>query len=980
MTVVGPGNFPLAVALRDVVGSQIADIAQGQPTALMDEVTPVTAELLKFWFQDDYVRLRNVNFHDGQREAILHVIYAHEVLKAPNLAALYRELATEALLDGDILGDVTRPSNNHPKYAAKMATGTGKTWVLNALLVWQYLNHKEYPEDERFTSNFLVVAPGLIVYDRLLDSFLGKERNGVRDFETSDIFLNQDIFIPDNYRESVFGFVQSSVATKEEIGSKVTGNGVIAIANWHLLAGVEDPDFVGDDDDVPGAAIDAKAAIDSFFPVRPGTTAGNSLSSLDRKFTRGGPLEWLKDLPALMTFNDEAHHIHSIKKGQQVSEVEWQKSLTEIASTKGRRFIQVDFSATPYNETGTGAKKGRKWFPHIVVDFDLKQAMAQGLVKSLALDRRKEIATMPLDFNAERDSKNRVIGLSSGQRVMIRAGLTKLAMLEEKFEGVDPNKHPKLMVICEETSVTRFVESFLLAEGLAAEDVLVIDSDRKGELSKPEWDAARERLFDVDRHKSPKVIVSVLMLREGFDVNNISVIVPLRANTSGILLEQTIGRGLRLMWRGDEQIDEMKQENRRRIAQRLEPDNYFDVLFVVEHPAFTQFYDELMEAGLAGTVGDDTNGGSTATGDLEVIGLREGYEAFDFHIPMMVRDREEEITAPMLDPYQLPRSRVEFAEAKRIVGLGDRFVSEDAQTKTQFGDYRVNGGVMTATGYNDFLSRMTIRIAEALGGRRASMTSSPKKYSDLSEYPLLQMYRPQLLGWIDTYIRHRFFDMEFNPLEEENWRILLWDAVTNDLAGNVATALVEALNQEVVAVAEVLHRSLSEVSSISIRTSSCVSMTKCIYPKLPVPTHGGGLERKFLEWSEKDTYVEAICKISEYKHTYVQRPYLKADGMPARYSPDFLVRTESMIYVVETKADSDLSNINVQRKQAAAIAWCDQINELEPSQRGHRRWAYVLLAEQTVLGSIAANERASDLLDRSRLRSAEEEEAAQQIW
>lgn len=968
--------FPLATGIHKVVGEQIADIVKGQPTALMDEVTPVTAELLKFWFQDDYARLRTANFHDGQRDAILHIIYAHEVLNAPNLEALYRDIATEALLDGDVLGEVTRSAHNHPKYAAKMATGSGKTWVLNALLVWQYLNHREYPEDERFTSNFLIVAPGLIVYDRLLDSFLGREREGERDFETSDIFTNQEIFVPDNYREAVFGFIQSSVVTKGEIGSKVTGSGVIAVANWHVLAGVEDPDFVPGGD-VPGSDIAAKAAIESFFPVRPGKTAGNSLNTLDSRFTRGGPLLWLKDLPSLMVFNDEAHHIHTVKKGDQVDEVEWQKSLTDIASTKSRRFIQVDFSATPFNESGTGTKKNRRWFPHIVVDFDLGQAMSLGLVKSLALDKRKEIASLPLDFSAERDGKNKVVGLSTGQRVMIRAGLTKLSMLKNEFTTVNPDKHPKLLIVCEETSVTRFVEEFLHAEGLAADEVLVVDSDRKGEMSAAEWDKTRERLFDVDRHKSPKVIVSVLMLREGFDVNNIAVIVPLRASGSGILLEQTIGRGLRLMWRGDEQIDEMKRENRRRIAQRLEPQNYFDVLFIVEHPAFSQFYDNLMDAGLAAAIGDQLDRPTSATGDLEIVPLRDGYEEFDFHIPMMVRDREEELKAPLIDPFQLPRSKFPFAEAKRIVGTGDRFVSEDAQTKTQFGDYRVNGGVMTATGYNDFLSRMTVRITEALGGR---VTSSSKKYSDLAAFPMLQMYRPQLLGWIDTYVRKRFFNMEIDPLEDENWRVLLWDQVTNELAGNMASALVGALQSETVAIAEVTHRSLSEVPSVSVRQSSCIEMTKCIYPKLPIPTHAGGLERKFLEWIEKDSLVEAVCKVSEYKHTFVHRPYLKADGMPARYSPDFLVRTESMIYVVETKSDAGMADINVQRKQAAAIHWCQQINELEPNQRSHRRWSYVLLSQQAVQGSIAANERASDLLDRSRLRSAEEDEVEQQIW
>lgn len=972
-------NFPLATALEKIVGEQIPDIVKGQQTALMDEVTPVTAELLKYWFQDDYVQLRSTNFHEGQRAAILHIIYAHEVLNAPNPEYLYREIATDALLNGDTLGEVTRPQNNHPKYAAKMATGTGKTWVLNALLIWQYLNRHEYPDDQRFTSNFLLVAPGLIVYDRLLDSFLGKERNGEREFETSDIFTNKEIFIPDNYRDQIFGFVQSSVVTKGDIGKKVTGSGLIAITNWHLLAGVEDPDFISETD-APGADLDAKLAVESFFPIRPGINAGNSIEVLDRKHLRGGPLEWLKDLPSLLVFNDEAHHIHSIKKGQQVDVVEWQKSLSAIASTKGSKFVQIDFSATPYSEVGTGANKGLKYFSHIVVDFDLKQAMRAGLVKSLALDKRKEIADMALDFNAERDAKGNVTGLSSGQRTMLRAGLTKLSMLERSFDHVDPSKHPKLMIVCEDTSVTGFVEEFLYSEGMAQEEVLTVDSNRKGEMSKAEWDRTRERLFDVDRHKNPKVIVSVLMLREGFDVNNIAVIVPLRSSQAPILLEQLIGRGLRLMWRGDEQIDEMKRETRRRIASKLEPQNYFDVLFIVEHPAFSKFYDELMAEGLAGEVGDETDTTPTPTGDLDLVELRDGYEQFDFHIPMMVRDREEELKTPILDPYHLPRCRVPFADAKKFVGKGDRFVSVDAQTKTQFGDYRVDGGVMTATGYNDFLSRLTVRITEALGGSRAEMTSSAKKYNSLAAFPMLQTFRPQLLGWIDSYIRNRFFGQVVDPLEDENWRVLLTDMITNELAGNISSALVRSLTQEVVSIAEVNFRSLSEISSLSVRTSSSVAVTKCIYPLLPIPTHGGGLERKFLEWANNDTKVEALCKISEYKHTFVQRPYLKSDGMPARYSPDFLFRTEEMIYVVETKADSALSDINVQRKQAAAIAWCEQINELEPSQRSHRRWAYVLLGEQAVKGSIAGNERASELLDRTRLRSIAENEAEQQLW
>ena len=79
----------------------------------------------------------------------------------------------------------------------------------------------------------------------------------------------------------------------------------------------------------------------------------------------------------------------------------------------------------------------------------------------------------------------------------------------------------------------------------------------------------KERLFNIDKYESPKVIVSVLMLREGFDVNNICVIVPLRSTQSAILLEQTVGRGLRLMWREPEYSEE-KRENRLQVLVKKE--------------------------------------------------------------------------------------------------------------------------------------------------------------------------------------------------------------------------------------------------------------------------------------------------------------------------------------------------------------------------------------------------------------------------
>jgi len=94
------------------------------------------------------------------------------------------------------------------------------------------------------------------------------------------------------------------------------------------------------------------------------------------------------------------------------------------------------------------------------------------------------------------------------------------------------------------------------------------------------------------------------------------------------------------------------------------------------------------------------------------------------------------------------------------------------------------------------------------------------------------------------------------PLEDENWRVLLLDDVAHGIAGTFATALTEAAANQEVADAEVAYRLLSEVKSISIRSSSAVDVRKCIYPKLPIPTRSGGLERLFIEWADDDSQIE----------------------------------------------------------------------------------------------------------------------------
>jgi type III restriction enzyme len=118
--------------------------------------------------------------------------------------------------------------------------------------------------------------------------------------------------------------------------------------------------------------------------------------------------------------------------------------------------------------------------------------------------------------------------------------------------------------------------------------------------------------------------------------------------------------------------------------------------------------------------------------------------------------------------------------------------------------------------------------------------------------------------------------------------------------------------------------------------------------------------------------VNAFCKINEQKHTFARLRYIKEDGLPAFYSPDFLVRAADSVYLVETKAQGQLTSPNVLRKRKAAVSWCDRINALAPEHRSGADWHYVLLGEQTFYGWRDKGGSVADLMAYARLRPVED--------
>lgn len=910
--------------------------------SFIKRVTPTTKELLKFWFLEPFISGRYLNFHEGQKQAILNTIYVHEIIKSCNVVDMYK-FVSESILSDLKEEQITNEKYNYPKYAIKMATGTGKTWVMHALILWQYLNAKHEEEySGRFTKNFLLVAPGLIVYERLLDSYLGRLNNeGLREFSTSDFIGNKDLFIPNEFREEVYGFIKNNTVKKEEIGKKSVGNSIIAITNWHLLC--EDETIYNEEEE------DDYKSIRSILPISPGITDGHKLQVLDDRYFRGSELIYLSKLKDICIINDEAHHIHENKVCNKIYEVEWQKSLNIILKNKSKMSIQLDFSATPYNVTGSGVKITKHYFPHIIIDFTLKDAIQKGLVKTIAIDRRKEIYSQKLedlDYKAVREGK-RIISLSDGQKIMINAGLEKLKILESEFveftkdaRGIS-NKYPKMLIVCEETDVAPHIIAYLKDKlGLEEDTILQIDSNKQGAVKKDEWIGIKRKLFNIDSLAKPRIIISVLMLREGFDVNNICVIVPLRSNSAPILLEQTIGRGLRLMWR-EKEYEDIKTENREKLLkEKVQPSNYLDILSIIEHPRFIEFYKELLDEGLAYEDSKEIKGREDIVGDLIKVKLKNNYNRWDLYLPIIIQDREEVVIHKKIDINKMEPFRLfTLTKLKSILRTKvNEFYSEEMTVKTRFGDYEVPSDTFNARSYNEFISKILRSISNSIErvGKRATKS-----------FPLMQINIAELAGTIDKYIKDRLFEEKFNPFEDNNWRVLLLNntGIIDHIIKELSKIIYDIQNNIDITDAIVEKKYLSEINEIKMREKYSVKVSKSIYNILPFPVNKGGFEKDFIEFADSDSKVDSIIKIVENYHSFISFRYIRSDGLIANYFPDFIVKIGDKIYLVETKAQKDLNNENVKSKEQAARDWVGRVNMLKAEERMNCKWSYVLLGE-----------------------------------
>lgn len=283
--------------------------------------------------------------------------------------------------------------------------------------------------------------------------------------------------------------------------------------------------------------------------------------------------------------------------------------------------------------------------------------------------------------------------------------------------------------------------------------------------------------------------------------------------------------------------------------------------------------------------------------------------------------------------------------------------------KTLFGEHVVHGNIFDAHSYNDFLAKMVNTITSNI----SKIASNSQK-----EFPTMQINHNALAALIDEYIRTKLFKKLFNPMEANNWRILMLlnGEIISHIMKQVSKSVYELQNNIKIEEAEIVKNYFSEVKSLKMRENFSLDIQKSIYEKTRYPSNKGEFEKNFLTFADADSQVERIIKISENHHKFAHLKYIRTDGMLSSYFPDFIVKIDDNIYIVETKAQKDVSQENVRQKQKGALDWIKKVNELSPEDRMNSTWSYTILDDNTFKLMTLKGASTKDMLDYYKLTNA----------
>jgi type III restriction enzyme len=791
--------------------------------------------LLNWWFKTSHLNpqadgtMAEFQYFFAQREALETIIYLYDVVGVNDKFDLMR-FDSSGVVSASMFDETWR------RFVIKMATGSGKTKVLSLALAWSFY-HKLYEPDSQLARNFLVIAPNIIVLDRIY-----------RDFQGLRLFFDDPV-IPDNgfdgrnWRDDF----QLTLHLQDDI-THPTGN--IFLTNIHrVYAGDNIPPSPDDDD-----------TMDYFLGTRP--TGATTDSKVDLGMI-------VRNIDELMVLNDEAHHIHD-------SRLAWFKSIEDIHNRlllKGSGLsLQVDVTATPKHNNGG-------IFVQTVADYPLVEAISQNVVKHPVLP----------------DAASRA-KLSERQSVKYTekyADYIDLGVIEWRKASIEHDKLGKksiLFIMTDDTRNCDDVAGYL--EGHYSDlkgAVLVIHTKANGEISeatsgkaKDHLELLRKQANDIDDPASPyKAIVSVMMLKEGWDVRNVTTIVGLRAYAaqSNILPEQTLGRGLRKMY----------------------PGGIEEYVSVVGTNAFMEFVESIQAEGVElerKAMGQGTKAKTPLVIEVDSKNEKKDIEALDIEIPVMTPRIYREYKS-------LADLNVSAFNHKRVAY---RQFSKEEQREIVFKD--IATGEVTHTTILD-----TAGIADYRSVLGYFTQTIMKDLRLVSGYDVLY-------GKVKAFVQSDLFEGPVELDSPNTLRNLSELAATRTLIENFKKAI-NALTVRDKGDAEIRDTiKLRKTRPFVTKDQGYLVPKKSVFNRIIGDSH---LELVFAGFL--DNCADVVSYAKNYFAVNFKLDYINADGNISNYYPDFIVKLiDKRIIIVETKG---LEDLDVPLKMERLRQWCEDINRIQ---------------------------------------------------
>jgi len=800
--------------------------------------TPTSQALLNWWFKTPHTTLKNdstlfeFKYYFAQREAVETIVYLYEVVKVKDKYDLIRYDSSGAVSAGMFDEEWLR-------MVIKMATGSGKTKVMSLIVTWCYY-HKLYEEDSRLATNFLMIAPNIIVLDRLRHDF-----DGLRIFY-DDPLLPENGYEGRNWQDDF----QITLHIQDDV-SIVRKTGNIFLTNIHRVYSGHEAEPGFEDDNLENYFLGEKP------------TGKTTDSKIDLGVI-------VREIDELVVLNDEAHHIHD-------SRLAWFKSIEDIHNRLKQKdhflSLQIDVTATPKHNNGA-------IFVQTVCDYPLVEAIIQNVVKHPVLPDAASRAKL-----AERQSSR----YTEKYADYIALGVEEWRKAYTEYEKL--GKKSVLFIMTDDTRNCDDVAEYLERTFPEFRDaILVIHTNNNGEVSEADSKKSREELEilrkaanQIDGWESPyKVIISVLMLKEGWDVRNVTTIVGLRAYAaqSNILPEQTLGRGLRRMY-----LD-------------IEATEYVSV---VGTDAFMDFVESIQSEGIQlerRPMGEGTAAKTPIIVEVDNENMKKDIGKLDMEIPILSpRIYREYKNLEDLNPAGFGTPRIKYKK-----------FSEEEKREIVFKDI--------TTGE---INHITHLDSEGVGDFRNVIgyfaQTIMKDLRLISGYDVLH-------GKVKEFIANYLFD---TPVEIDDLNTL------RNLSEIEASKTIIEIFKKKINKLTILDKGDAEIRDyIKIRQTrpfvvkdqDFLVPRKSIFNKVVGDSH---LELLFATFLEKCDDIISYAK--NYYAVHFKIDYVNSDGNISDYYPDFIIRkSPAEIYIVETKG---LEDLDVPLKTARLAQWCEDINKAQ---------------------------------------------------